>query len=259
MLILESATLSDIGCIRTVNQDRMFAKSDYINGSLCGLFGVADGMGGLSEGAFAASMAVNILEQWWYSKLHLLVGYTSLNEDDIIHELKKLFYAINYDIKEYADNLNAMVGTTFSVLLICNNKYYVVHAGDSRIYMITRFGIRRRISKLTDDHTWLAKQVREGAISTDEVADHPEKNRLTSCLGVLEIPEIFIDSDLIKMESLFILCSDGLYDVISDQELLKKSPRRVTCSKLVKRLIDIAIKRDATDNITVIAVKCKNY
>ena len=257
MSILESAALSDVGCVRITNQDRMFAKTGYINGNHCGLFAVADGMGGLSEGEHAAIKAVDALEQWWNTKLHLLVGYTAFNENDITHELVNLFHTINNDIGIYSRTINAMIGTTFSVLLICNNDYYIVHAGDSRIYMVTWHGLSKQIQKLTNDHTWLAKQLQEGAISTDDIDEHSRGNKLTSCLGVLEEPEIFVSSGAVETNSLFILCSDGLHNIVDEGEVLKKATRRTTCTKLVKKLIDMAIKREAADNITVVAVKCK--
>ena len=258
MPILDKNALTDIGCVRKINQDRMFAISGNINGLMCGLFAVADGMGGLADGDRAAATAVDVLEAWWHGKLNLFVGYNPIDPNSIFRELKTLFYDVNMRIK--TASAGAMVGTTLSVILICDDQYYIAHSGDSRIYMLNfrRFQrISKSIDKLTEDHNLMTKQIKEGKLSIEEIKSNPKRNRLTSCLGVMPSPEIYFTSGLVKTNSMFILCSDGLYNVLRDEELLKKTSWFTACYKLTNNLIDMALKRKASDNVTVVAVKVK--
>jgi len=251
-LTLKAATHTYIGK-RETNQDRVFAKIDTASG-LYGLFGVADGMGGLDDGHYAATALVEAAERWWLEDLPALLAPPPQGEL-LLNALKAFLLSVNESVLSYSREQQAKLGTTCSLLLIYGGTYYVAHAGDSRIYHTQRrlFG-RTRISQLTQDHSWRADQQRLGKLSANEIEANPRRNRLTSCIGVYDQPTIFTGSGGVKRNDTFIICSDGLYRVFNEAEIGKLAASNRQCGQLAKSLIDIAQERDTADNASVVAV-----
>jgi len=261
---LETATLTDIG-MREVNQDSIFAKIEHIGGNAYGLFCVADGMGGLSDGQYASSNAINIVEHWWVTRpSNLLKDSTgdSFNEEKVFKtiykELYALFLQINKTILHHSQEKDVKIGTTCSLLFIWNSRYHIIHAGDTRIY-ITQGGLfrKKQIRQLTDDHSWGAEQLRLGKLSIEEIEDNPGKDKLISCLGTWQSPVIFTTSGYIEQACSFIVCSDGLYQIVGDSDLMSVTTKNDTCEKLTKKLMDIVKKRGIQDNASVIVTRIK--
>jgi len=256
MLQLEFAFASDRGDVRPTNQDRLFAKVGIINDVSCGLFCVADGMGGLSNGHIAASISAETIENWWEARL-LQLAAKDVAIGIIYEELTSLFYFINSQILVQSCEDGSKAGTTCSVLLIIGDTYFIAHAGDTRIYATQKKLISgSRIIQLTEDHTWLAEQIRRGGMAEEELLKHPKRNMLTSCLGVFEYPKVFTSAGLIDKNSVFILASDGLYRNITEQEMAKLSTRFSNVTDLASELIKMSSERIATDNVSVVAVRC---
>jgi len=255
MLRLETATHTDIG-LRATNQDCLFAKIENIAGKVYGLFCVSDGMGGLNDGHYAATVAIESVEKWWNKRLRFLIEHEAVKKSHINEEFTALFRSANDTILQHSQKENAMIGTTCSLLFVCNNMFYIAHTGDTRIYMTQKqWFLKSQIKQLTDDHSWEADQFRKGLLSADEIQSHPNKNKLTGCLGVFEHPRVFTYSDYIKRDGFFILCSDGLYRAISDSEMEKIASRQRSCEHLAKKLIVTAKERNTPDNASVVVVK----
>jgi protein phosphatase len=251
---LEYAALTEQGLDRQVNQDRMFAKAGNVSGSECGLFCVADGMGGLHEGHYAASAAVDTIGKWWDDSLPEIVARSESPIEN--GAFGTLFLSVNDIILEHAREENVMIGTTCSMLLICNNVAYIAHAGDSRIYATQKRLFRRnRIVKLTEDHNWRTDRLKEGLLSKEEIYNHPKSHMLTSCLGVFDNPRIFMHTGVIERESVFILCSDGVYNLVNAQELAKIAARYSKCEKMLEKLMQITQSRNASDDASAVAVR----
>ena len=258
-ILLETATATDRGT-REINQDRVFAKTGHIGDMPCGLFCVADGMGGLQDGDYAALVAVEAVEGWWEV---LEQQSHSATQSEILNALLLLFQSINNTILSHAKKGNSPLGTTCSLLLIRDKQYYIAHSGDSRIYHMEKkqsvFTFLRQFARpiqLTEDHNWATEQVKKGEMNPLEIINHPKRNMLTSCLGVYERPKIFTYSGTIDKSCMFLLCSDGLYRVLQDCEFSSLARQHKQCETLTEKLIARALKQGASDNASVVVVMC---
>lgn len=219
---LKVSTSTTIGP-RQTNQDRLYADIKSIDGCNLGAFCVADGMGGLDNGDYASTVAIEAVEDWWKSFMP--------KGDGVLNELEQLIFKMNSQIIQYSKVKGLKIGTTCSILILSDSSYYIAHVGDSRIYIASRKVFKKQlISQITTDHV------------------NPNNNRLTSCIGVFDYPSIHMTSDLLTGNGRFILCSDGIYSVVNRQEIAKMSP-----DQLVKK----ALKRNTTDNASVIVVEFK--
>lgn len=229
---------SDIGRIRKGNED--FFASDQLNGGEY-LFVVADGMGGHKAGEVASKLGtLTFVEQ--YKKLR---NNGTMISDAMNQAVKKANKAILK--RALADPEKRGMGTTFSAIVFAEMNAYIVHVGDSRIYLIRD----DKIQRLTKDHTFVEKMVEEGRISADEARDHPQKNILYMSLGAREsfVPEI-IDDLLIQEGDIYFLCSDGLNSMVSDH-LIKEYALSYYPEEAVDKLIRMANDNGGTDNITI--------
>ncbi|ADU74750.1 serine/threonine protein phosphatase PrpC [Acetivibrio thermocellus AD2] len=252
--------LTDIGNVKKTNEDNILVKvGDEKNGEF-GLFLVADGMGGLAAGEVASGIIVNEFNLWWERQLPGILnqeGNTVLDTDTVLNaiswELDRLIQDINKKIIRFGLSINAKVGSTLTLLFIYQNKYLIKHVGDSRIYRINS-----SITKLTEDHSWVAQQVKEGKIKEEEAKYHPKRNILTRCLGVMENLEIFEACGDISDDDGFLVCSDGFHNYLDEHEIYcslsscKKEDADV--QKTLRELLEIVKLRGAADNISAVAV-----
>jgi len=225
---LESAAVSNIGT-RETNQDRMFSKTTESYGLFC----IADGMGGLQEGEYAASVVVDTLDAWWNK---MLDGSIAPKGAEVLDAFFDIFKTINNNIRQHAKEAKAHHGTTCSLLMIQDEKYYIAHAGDSRIYK-QESKLFAKLNQLTEDHA------------------HPESGKLTSCLGAFAQPKIFTRSGTIEKPCSFLLCSDGLYRVVQESKLSAAIRTHKECGKAADKLVNYALKNGARDNVSVVVVK----
>lgn len=235
---ISHASGTDIGLRREENQDSMgiVEKSNFR------VFMVADGMGGAQGGATASRIAVDVVE-----------GALRAREDITAEELVELVYKSNLAIYRRAEgdpNLFGM-GTTFVSMLFRETSLFIVHVGDSRAYRIRQ----GRAFPLTEDHTLVKELVKSGAITTEQAEHHPISHMLTRSLGPSEdtIVDCSLSADGPVAGDVYLVCSDGLYNMVPDEEL----PALVSGVPLeegVQRLIARANERGGADNITVILV-----
>lgn len=235
---------SDVGRSRENNQDSFYVSD--INDEVK-LFILADGMGGYKGGEVASSLAVESV------KNYICVNFSKIEnkEKEIILNLIEgaIEYANNvvYEKSKEIPELNEM-GTTLDVCLLYGNKVYIGHVGDSRVYRIRKNIIR----KLTNDHSYVEKLVKEGSITKEEAYNHPKKNMLLKALGCkcLVEPDVFYKAFL--KDDILLLCSDGLTNMLKDEEIydvLLKNP-----DKPENALVNRANVVGGYDNITVVIV-----
>jgi len=233
---------TDVGCVREINED----SGKYVQPEdaevLAGkgmLFVVADGMGGHSAGEVASSIAVETVSRVYYE-----------NGSDPEESLKKAFHQANRDIHAVSvknASLSGM-GTTCTALVLKDGTAISAHVGDSRLYLV-RDG---QIYVMTEDHSAVMEMVKRGLISQEEARHHPDKNIILRAVG--SQPEVEVSSweepFPVRAGDHFILCSDGLYDLVIDEEIkeavLSAAPH-VACESL----ISLAKERGGHDNITV--------
>ncbi len=246
--------LSEIGYVKKTNQDRILIKIGEEQFGEFGLFVIADGMGGLAAGERASEIVVNEFKDWWDHSLSMILGDKKEPNIGVIDkELHSLVFHINNRIIEFSESINNRVGTTLTMLFIYRNKYIIKHIGDSRIYKINK-----TITQLTEDHSWVAKQIRDGKINTREAANHPKSHILLQCIGVKKILKVFEKIGEIDDEDMFLLCSDGFYNLLMQKEILDAiydyKRNKTDIQKRVEKLMKMVKERGAIDNASVILI-----
>lgn len=228
--------LSDVGNVRKINEDYL----GYHEDSEKKIYIVADGMGGHNAGEVASKLAVEKTLE--YIK-------TSNCLEDVEAVLREAVQFANKKVYEFSKtdgSLNGM-GTTATVCFIKADKMLVANVGDSRCYVIDRFGIKQ----VTKDHSLVQELVDNGSITAEEAAVHPNKNIMTRALGTAPKVDVDIFEVDLKEISRIVLCTDGLSNSLSDREMFEI----ITSSNIstaCQRLVDISKQRGGRDNITVI-------
>lgn len=236
--------ITDIGQIRDINQDCMFVG----NIENFPLYIVADGMGGHNAGEVASCMAVDIIKEVFEDNIKLLKDKENIKEtiEEAIYVANRKIYLESKKILKYAG-----MGTTITLAYILNNHIYIGHVGDSRAYFVTE----GEIYQITDDHSLVNELIKNGSITPEEAINHPQKNLITRAVGTSsEIQLDFYTIDY-KKDDILIICSDGLSNMLNNDEILKLIISEKDIDKACNKLISIANENGGRDNITVIAIK----
>ncbi|MBI4803707.1 MAG: Stp1/IreP family PP2C-type Ser/Thr phosphatase [Desulfovibrio sp.] len=244
---IDAAGLTDKGSVRENNEDAFLADSQ------AGLFLVADGMGGLDAGEIASRIAVETVAA-------RLMAAKEAHCQDTSQALERLvaqaFEEANERIHRFARQGAgpAGTGTTLVGLVRCGDQFVLANVGDSRAYLIKDQDIRQ----LSEDHSLVMARVRQGLITPEEAARSPEKNVIYRALGMES--NLQVDTCVVQASAgdVFLLCSDGLSDVLADHELLApiSQSNGAPLSDICTRFIDLALERKARDNVTVVLVRC---
>jgi PPM family protein phosphatase len=222
---------SDIGRLRQRNEDAYLVKD--------ALFVVADGMGGHRGGDVASALALETIESGAPAQVTL---------EALVEDIKRANQAV-LERGEVDRDLRGM-GTTITAVTVEDAKAHVAHVGDSRAYLL-RDGV---LQQLTEDHTLVQRMVREGRLTEDEAAHHPQRSVLTRALGVDEdIPVDELSLDVHAGDRL-LLCTDGLTTMIDRGRIRKILERERDPQAACDKLIDAANRAGGDDNITVIVV-----
>ena len=218
---MKSFSLTDVGQVRSQNQDYVYASEQPI-GNLPNLFVLADGMGGHNAGDFASRCAVSVIE-------------ASVKKDMSFNPIKIMRHAIeeaNEKIHELAkaDAGKAGMGTTLVAVTVVGYYAYVANVGDSRLYM-------------------------RGELSKEEARNHPDKNIITRALGASEEVDIdFFDVQL-EEKNRILLCSDGLSNMVADEEIQKILGDSPDIEQSGRQLVATANTNGGRDNISVILIE----
>jgi len=235
--------LSDVGNVRNNNEDYLFAGSVGENAYL---FIVADGMGGHRAGEIASRKAVTTF-------VRLLEEATG---GDIREELKRIIGVVNEQLIQEGNRASEKsgMGTTLSVLYIKDDMAYIAHVGDSRIYRCSNRDGVEKLDQLTEDHSFVGRLLKDGFITEEEARNHPRRNVLYQSIGLKKDINVQIREPFaIQPGDKFLLCSDGLYGVITDKELAWHLNEK-SISNITKHLIKKAKSNGGPDNITAIVV-----
>ena len=235
---------SDIGKARDMNQD-CFYVSD-LNKDEIKLYIVADGMGGYKGGEIASSLAVKSVKNFVFNNFKK----SRKDRESILQLLKAAIEYANMIVYEKSKEDSELqdMGTTLDACLIYNNKVFIGHVGDSRVYRIRKNFMR----KLTSDHSYVEKLVKEGTITKEEAYNHPKKNMLMKALGCNSLVQPDLICKGFLKDDILLMCSDGLTNMLRDNEIyniLLKNP-----DKPVEALIRNANNLGGHDNITVVIV-----
>jgi serine/threonine protein phosphatase PrpC len=247
--------LSDVGRKRDHNEDSYVVRSDD------GLFIVADGMGGHLGGDRASRMAVDLvaegLERTFLSVEAPAVVAAGQSPEETpaamaLRAAARAAGAAIYEMAQADEHLQGM-GTTLTALLFRNGRAHVGHVGDSRAYLF-RDG---RVEQLTEDHSWIAEQVRAGLLSEEEARDSKFKHIITRSVGFERDVQVDLAAVPVLMGDCYLVCSDGLSNFVEADELARLMTSTFY-SRVPETLVDLANERGGDDNITVVLVYVAN-
>lgn len=236
--------ITDPGCVRSQNQDAYQMEQLDKNTLLCV---ICDGMGGAKSGNIASTLAIDVFVQEvrrsWSSDMD------QEQTDQILQGAVKLANFTVYDQSRQLEEFEGM-GTTLVAALIHGKQVTLVNVGDSRAYRVNRDGVRM----LTTDHSLVQLMVEHGELTPERARNYPGKNYITRAIGTESVVlcDIF-HLDVDKGDCL-LLCSDGLSNMLDDQEMLFEVVHGVNKQYCCQRMLDIAKNRGAPDNVTCILV-----
>ncbi len=231
-----SASATDVGIVRTVNEDSIFSNPEV------GLWAVADGMGGHEAGDTASSLIVSSLGE--------IENKTELNE--LVACIEDKVIDTNSRLLEYSEIMlgGRVVGSTVAILLIKGLIGVCMWAGDSRLYRYRN----NEIEQITVDHSHVSELLKQGSISIEEAENHPEANVITRAVGTSE--DLCIDIDIfdVRVGDIFLLCSDGLYNSVPIEGIVNCLSEE-NIEGAVDALIETSLNNGASDNVSVVLVK----
>lgn len=237
--------LTDIGCSRTQNQDTYHVEMLDKNTLLCV---VCDGMGGAKSGNVASSLAADVFAQ--EVKRSWNPGMDLEASDQMLDSAVKLANFTVYDQAQQFEEFSGM-GTTLVAVLVSGRQATVINVGDSRAYCITAGGIKQ----LTTDHSLVQMMIRRGELTPEMAKTYPGKNLITRAIGT----ESVVNGDIFhhRMEGgeCLLLCTDGLSNIVEDQEILFEAVHGMDKQSTCQRLLDIAKNRGAPDNVTCVLIQ----
>ena len=236
--------LTDPGCVRTENQDAYIAE--MLDDAL--LCVVCDGMGGAKSGNVASALAAEFFLQAVKSAWKPHMEQEQL--DGLLRAAVKL---ANFTVYDQAMSVEAFsgMGTTLAAMLVEQDRITVVNVGDSRLYRVNAEGIHQ----VTKDHSLVQMMIDRGELTPEQGKNYPGKNLITRAVGT----EAVVQSDLFHLTpewgETLLLCTDGLTNLMEDQEILFEIMYNEDRQACCRRLLDIALSRGAPDNVTCILVQ----
>lgn len=245
---------TDVGIVKKTNQDSVCVKiAEFENKGQVVLALICDGMGGLEKGELASATLIRRFSSWFEKELPKRIAEFSWN--DVSVEWTRIIREQNEKLLQYGKSINVNLGTTFSGLLIVDGKYMIAHVGDSRIYEIAD-----SVSCLTEDQTFINREIKAGRMTQQEAATHPKRNMLLQCVGASRVVNPDIIFGTVKPNSVYMLCSDGFRHVLTNGEMYENfNPSKINSIESMKKssdyLIDVIKKRNERDNITVALLK----
>ena len=241
---MQSWGLTDPGCVRKQNQDAYQIEQLDRSSMLCV---VCDGMGGAKSGNVASSLAVDVFIQEVRRCWKPMMDPDKI--DQVLNSAVKLANFTVFDQSQQFEEFDGM-GTTLVAALIRGRKVTIVNVGDSRAYCINRSGIQQ----VTRDHSLVQLMVDRGDLTPEIARTYPGKNFITRAIGT----ETTVMCDIYHLDvakgDFLLLCSDGLSNMMDDQEILFEVVHGVNKQHCCKRLLEIAKNRGAPDNVTSVLV-----
>ena len=241
---MQNWALTDQGCVRKQNQDT-YKTVQLDKNTLLAV--VCDGMGGAKSGNVASQLTADVfcqeVERSWSP------GQSRDKTSQILQEAVKLANITVYDQSQRIEEFNGM-GTTLVGVFIQGKTATVVNVGDSRAYRIDRMGIRQ----ITKDHSVVQLMVDRGELTAEMARTYPGKNLITRAIGTE--PTVLTDVFHLELEKgdCLLLCSDGLSNMMDDQEILFEVAHGVNKQLCCQRLLDIVKGRGAPDNVTSVLI-----
>ncbi len=245
---------TDMGTVKKTNQDSFFANIINTEIGQVAFAVLCDGMGGLEKGELASASVVNAFNVWSKNRLpQLCTG--GLNDSVISHEWTNIIVTYNEKLKQYGQKSAVRLGTTATAMLVTEQRWYIVHVGDSRAYEIYD-GVR----VLTKDQTLIEQEILAGRITEQQAQKDPRRSILLQCVGASDevYPDMYF-GDTIR-NAVYMLCSDGFRHEITENEIYSYFRPEVmvntdTMKMCSNELINLNKQRGEKDNISVVTIR----
>lgn len=232
----ETGAASDKGCVRDINEDNWYADES------CGVWLVADGMGGHTNGKLASFKIVESARS---------VGH-AVSAPDLLARFTDRMFRANDELLAFSASRNNMVlGSTMVSILIFGSHFACVWAGDSRAYLIRN----NEMHQVSRDHTEVQDLLDRGVIDAEQARTWPRRNVITRAVGVFSDLELDTIHGQVADGDRFILCSDGLTGHVNDHEI-HEIVARYGSQEACNRLVELTIERGAKDNVTAVIARC---
>ena len=250
-----AAADTDVGLVKDTNQDSLLIKHASYDGGEVMMAVVCDGMGGLSHGEVASATVIKDFDRWFREELPQELEAPDM--EVIGYRWALMLKSLNSKLAEYGGKAKLSLGTTFTGILFINDRYVIVHVGDTRVYRIDD----RQIKQLTADQTFVAREIARGTMTPEQARVDRRRNMLLQCIGASKAvePEIIYGK---AEKGVYMLCSDGFRHKVTEEEIhhcLK--PGMVKNSENIKNnirhIIETVKNRQERDNITAIVIKAE--
>jgi len=251
---------TNMGLRRTNNEDNLCINNEYMRSPEDSSWGfgatakecvaaVCDGMGGESFGEFASLCAVS----------NIACAYEDIldaSDADHAERVDALIQKINREVCDEIRSRNTRIGATVAMLCIKDDAADLYNIGDSRIYLLRS----DTLTQLSKDHTIVQRKLDIGAITAEQAEKDPDRHKLTQHIGIFE-SEMIIEAHHVKKqvlaEDVFLICSDGLTDMVSNEAIQQILTDAKPCDDAAERLMETALANGGKDNISIIVVQAK--
>lgn len=254
---MEAVVISHVGRVRQNNEDNFnlqgivrenlsdsIVEEQYSDAKKQCIFAVADGMGGEEMGEWASLISVQSL--------------VSCKISEVEEKAKRSIQRANSIVCKKSRKQEKKIGSTLAAVYVDGDQFKVCNLGDSRVYMM-REGVLRQLSV---DHTYVQQLIDIGALRAEEARRHPKRHVLMQNIGMLSEEkklEPYVSREMfLKKGDIFLLCSDGLTDMVSDKEIAEILKHRGRIRYLAKDLVELALEHGGKDNVTVMLVRVKD-
>lgn len=238
--MIKSFSVTDIGRKRKLNQDFVYSSDEAV-GNLKNVYIVADGMGGHQAGDYASKCTVETMVR----------EIRGCFEQSPIRILSRAIRIANDQVRRKAREDESLygMGTTVVAATVLGKYLQVANVGDSRLYIINE-----EVRQITRDHSLVEEMVRMGGLDREAARNHPDKNIITRAIGARDTIEIDFFHEELKSGDLILMCSDGLTNMLEDEEIGRILKTPGTIEERAERLIDAANQNGGRDNIAVILI-----
>ena len=247
---MKSFGLTDKGMVRADNQDSFIIEK--LRTRDCLIVALCDGMGGAKAGGLASQIANRAFVSSVFGRLSAR-NNRPVDYERMLRDACREANDVAYEYSQFSEEFNGMGTTIVGGVIKSNGIGHIINVGDSRAYLISRRN--DSISQITRDHSLVEDLLEHGVITPEQVMTHPQRNVITRAVGT----DAQVEADYFHFElgigDILLLCSDGLSNTISDEEMLEEAKSHREPEDLCRRLMDLALSRGARDNVTVVAVK----
>ncbi len=241
---IESFGLTHIGHVREENQDafRLCPPEAEATSNHGSLYGIADGMGGYAHGSVASDLALTAFFKTFYES----------DEHSVAARLRQATRIANLEVLQRASQIGAVrMGTTLTVAHIVGDKLTIAHVGDSRAYLMRK----HNVVCLTNDHSKVGEMVRLKIISPEKARSHYQRSIITKSIGFDLFVQPDIESKIVLPGDVILLCTDGVWSVLEDEDLAKLNGEKMLAADLAQSIIDLSLERESDDNVSVVVLK----